>query len=516
MKLRKIAAALLALTLALCASASAQTTQTGSYTLDAYSVELNVESGMIAVQDSETRLFTLTAPDGTAVTTEPYIHMDAQYNMFEVAVEPGTNVLGMIDSTGKLMVPMQYGDVSYISDRWQIGVALEPATADNYDYKSFDGEFYLVSAFDVYFDGALAGSLSRTAYRNAYAYGAYLYVYDVEQNYTYYDSTMTASSYVPSFAGSSEYDVTRDGVFHKGSGQQAFTAGCTLTPADVETDLYEVDGRYVDLQGNEIFAVDAKYDYIYDFRGDYARVSMNDKYGLIDRTGREVIPCEYDNITYGDVYFEGGYQIAVKDGKVGFLNTNGEVTCEFKYSENSVHSLYQMPVTFLTDLDGSFILLSGAVGELPEHYAEVRVANNNCPLISVANASKQAGVVDMYGQTVIPMDGAYDDAYDFQISRDGSVIVGYDVNRCYNVYLLDVSAGEAPAAAAEVPAAEEAPVAEAPAADGAWICACGNENNGNFCSNCGSARPAEELVCASCGFKPEGEAKFCSNCGNAF
>lgn len=71
-----------------------------------------------------------------------------------------------------------------------------------------------------------------------------------------------------------------------------------------------------------------------------------------------------------------------------------------------------------------------------------------------------------------------------------------------------------------------APAPEAPApeikvqpAAGAWICECGAENTGNFCTNCGTKRPeqAKVTVCPNCGFEaadPENPPKFCPNCGN--
>ncbi len=52
---------------------------------------------------------------------------------------------------------------------------------------------------------------------------------------------------------------------------------------------------------------------------------------------------------------------------------------------------------------------------------------------------------------------------------------------------------------------------------GAWKCACGAENTGKFCSECGKRRP-EALVCKKCGYRPEEGTtpKFCPECGEAF
>ena len=53
-------------------------------------------------------------------------------------------------------------------------------------------------------------------------------------------------------------------------------------------------------------------------------------------------------------------------------------------------------------------------------------------------------------------------------------------------------------------------------ADGGWDCtACGQSGNtGNFCSNCGAAKPAVDWTCPNCGQKGN-TGKFCSNCGTA-
>ena len=49
-------------------------------------------------------------------------------------------------------------------------------------------------------------------------------------------------------------------------------------------------------------------------------------------------------------------------------------------------------------------------------------------------------------------------------------------------------------------------------AQGGWTCACGTQNSGKFCSNCGKPAPDEEWTC-TCGTVNKG--KFCSNCGTA-
>ena len=52
----------------------------------------------------------------------------------------------------------------------------------------------------------------------------------------------------------------------------------------------------------------------------------------------------------------------------------------------------------------------------------------------------------------------------------------------------------------------------APTPKKAWTCVCGQANEGKFCSNCGKPAPMGSWTC-TCGAVNEG--KFCSNCGKA-
>ena len=54
-----------------------------------------------------------------------------------------------------------------------------------------------------------------------------------------------------------------------------------------------------------------------------------------------------------------------------------------------------------------------------------------------------------------------------------------------------------------------------------WVCTCGQENRGKFCTECGTAKPAgiPQYQCDKCGWKPEDSThppKFCPECGDPF
>ena len=186
--------------------AMAQSSVTGSFDLTAGDLQFNPRTSTFAYRKEGSSTYVLINSEGRELTTKPYIYMSAKVAFFEVAVEKGLNTLGMIDGDGNEVVPMQYGDVYSLSDRWLMGVVLEDATVDNYDYKSYDGEhFYLVSAYDIYYCGAKVGSLSRTEYDYAVSHGAYLYVKDKMGNFSYYDSAFNKSAYTGD-GGSSEYE----------------------------------------------------------------------------------------------------------------------------------------------------------------------------------------------------------------------------------------------------------------------------------------------------------------------
>ena len=74
----------------------------------------------------------------------------------------------------------------------------------------------------------------------------------------------------------------------------------------------------------------------------YVTVEQNDLYGLYDLAGGKLaVPCEYDEIySFGLAtiyrYVHNGFVCVEKDGKGGFVDTDGQVTCELKYGAAGV------------------------------------------------------------------------------------------------------------------------------------------------------------------------------------
>ena len=54
-----------------------------------------------------------------------------------------------------------------------------------------------------------------------------------------------------------------------------------------------------------------------------------------------------------------------------------------------------------------------------------------------------------------------------------------------------------------------------PAAPSGWTCSCGNVCTGNFCPNCGNKKPEApaDWFCTDCGTKNSASGKFCTTCG---
>ena len=69
------------------------------------------------------------------------------------------------------------------------------------------------------------------------------------------------------------------------------------------------------------------YDYVGDYYEGFAMVELNEKWGFINREGKEICEIKYDFV--GD--YHNGFARVKLNGKWGFINREGKEICELKY-----------------------------------------------------------------------------------------------------------------------------------------------------------------------------------------
>lgn len=515
--IRRFNVVLLAMLLVILTVSAAAETQVRN--VKARDIQVSRLTDVLIVREDGADYYKLITADGQDLTGAIYseIRTVSECPYFKVSARSsvdGVHDEGLLDAQGNVIIPTEYADIAVFSNRWQAGVKLVPSEADDKDYtftnySTNEKSFYRIDTVDFFFDGQKVGTLNRSEYGENYAtvHGAYICVTNRSKEYVYYNSRMQKSPYPSNY--SSEYDSQykngKTTYYHQGSGQVAFDPSCTLQPEEVDNPYVYERGILYGLQGQEIFRPAQNYDYINSFVDGYARVSMNRYNGLIDAKGNEVIPVEYDELSY-NFPVKYGYIGAVKDGKFGFLDLRGNVTCDFTYTNEIVKD--RGTFATITNLDGTTIVLSAAVGELPEHYANVEIPGyNGCLAFIAENTNGEKGVVDIYGNTAVPF--SEDNRY-ISLNNDATVAVVDLGSRDYRIYQLDIQNPRA---------AEEAPVeaADTQATEG-WTCENGHSGNtGKFCTECGAPAPAQTSACPACGyaFEDGNVPKFCPNCGAA-
>ena len=75
------------------------------------------------------------------------------------------------------------------------------------------------------------------------------------------------------------------------------------------------------------------YDQVYDFYYGAARVKKGDKWGLIDKTGKQVVPVIYDTIFGFEYDFKDGMTLVMNKGKYGLINSKGNIIVPVVYDD---------------------------------------------------------------------------------------------------------------------------------------------------------------------------------------
>ena len=343
--------------------------------------------------------------------------------------EEGLNVRGALDAAGNVVIPFQYGDIRFLSERWALGVMLEETSIRPCDYEDYiDGKNYNAISYDVY-DLRARACVGYFSYRCEVirAHGDYLYAQIDNGSTGVYDERLRlvrddAADPYTAFA-------TVDGnVVSLGSGEVVLEDH--LFGAELGGGLLSVtDGSYLlgvcDLSGRML--TDCRYDRVFaaDANGD-VRVERDERFGLIDREGNEVVPCEYDGIerlafggTY--VYRLRGCACVEKDGAYNYVLPDGQLAYPVFYEGVEILGLSMI----LTDIRGQKHILAADGVRTPTDYVEFSLfPGGDGTLLKAQGADGQWYLIDWHGKRLLP-DG-YPYAISLLIAPDASAVLAED------------------------------------------------------------------------------------------
>ena len=167
------------------------------------------------------------------------------------------------------------------------------------------------------------------------------------------------------------------GIFHEGF-------------AYIATSNYKYG--YIDKTGK--YVIPFEFDYARDFCDGLAAVKKSNKWGYIDKTGKHVIPFEFDDARN----FYNGLAAVKKSNKWGYIDKTGKIIIPFAYEEVCVFGDNGLAVVKKSGKWG-YIDKTGKI-IIPFAYEEVRVFGDNG--LAAVNKSGKWGFINTLGIEVIP------------------------------------------------------------------------------------------------------------------
>lgn len=260
----------------------------------------------------------------------------------ELAQVKLNNLWGLIDKSGQEVVPCGYEFISEFVNG--IAVGIKPNTGER-SLISISGKEQVYSDYSSV--GLLKGGLIMVRKNRLYGLmdrsGNFILPCEYEhikEQQNGYIKTEKELMYSFEFEivkhdASSYYDRNRTAevrIDHKNKMiytlvtkeemNQAKLLGYNTKDAKKEVNIY----GFLDKNGKEILP--CQYDEIRTFDNGLMRVRLNQKVGLFSNEGKEILPIKYTSI--GD-FNEEGYAAISLDSKFGFINENGEEVIDIKY-----------------------------------------------------------------------------------------------------------------------------------------------------------------------------------------
>ena len=211
-----------------------------------------------------------------------------------------------------------------------------------------------------------------------------------------------------------------------------------LCTYDVNYDTGEYKTKALNSKNEEIFtdydqieaisSTDENNNLSYD--GNVLRVQKDGKYGLIDLSGKSLLPCEYDNITSVEGV-EGAIKIT-KDGKVGVADDKGQILIPTEYNNAEGLGTQSSQGFIVQNEEGKYGIVNISNNQILEtKYDSVSKIHEGD--YYVATDSGKQKVISKDGTEVL--NGDYDEIIDILRNPENGVI--YKKQNKYGVMKLD-------------------------------------------------------------------------------
>ena len=343
--------------------------------------------------------YALVDMNGNPLTDEEYYYDFYQYHghltVTRVETADETNAMGLLALDGTEEVPFQYGDVEVLNEYWAVGVKLVLAEGEEYDYSSWTSDNkYLIESADVYYlpEKKLMTTLTRDQYSDAMARGQYVNIEDRTGKVVAYDSAFNAVA-EPSYCYNFDYLPAELKVIQNDEYLRGIENGEGVVIVEPAFETLYVD-EYTAANGLAEYGADGKE-------------------GLIDLQGNIVVPAEYDRVhatrqgAYEPAetmwYVVGGYICVENDDKLGYVDAQGNVTCEVSIPDDGATN-WGMSVMIDDDDKMSIVSADGVTTDL-SGYEYASVAENTAGrYYKVRNAEGGHGLIDWHGEIVLPLE----------------------------------------------------------------------------------------------------------------
>ena len=340
---------------------------------------------------------------------------------------------GVIDKTGKIIVPLEYDEVGDFQNGYA-AVGRGDYTNKKYGFVDLNGNVVIPLIYDYVRhykrEGIVWVSKDR---KEGFVDMAGNIIVPIE----YDDAAFFYYPFSNNIIKTEKEIIDDEGKEHTYAslfdckGNIILPAYPTYIPYVNETEGTAIAYQYN--RGEKIFIVDKSgevfalpdYDDINDFSNGLTRVEKDGKYGFIDKTGKVIVPLEYD---YADEFDQGRAIVGIDIGGVenyGLINKSGNIIIPLEYSYININRDDAIVDVIKNGKCGLISLLTGEI-ILPLKYNYLGNFSEGLasyePYRSDGSKSGKYGYIDTTGAVVIRPE--YDAAYSFlnglaRVQKDG-------------------------------------------------------------------------------------------------